>query len=244
MRRFGLIGNPLTHSFSKQYFTEKFAKENIPGCQYELYPLDRIEQLPELLQAQPDLKGLNVTIPYKEQVIVYLQEQSPAVQQIKACNCIHIIDGRLTGYNTDVLGFQQSLQQQLQPHHTHALILGTGGAAKAVAFALEQLSLSYRFVSRKTGVHTIGYPDLSPIVMQQYTLIINTTPLGTYPNVEEAPPVPYQFLTPRHHLYDLVYNPAETLFLHHGKTYGAQVQNGADMLVIQAEESWKIWNSL
>ncbi len=244
MRTFGLIGNPLTHSFSKKYFTEKFEKENISGCRYELYPLKHIEQLPALLQQVPDLVGLNVTIPYKEQVIAYLDKQSPAVQQIKACNCIHIVDGRLIGFNTDVLGFQQSLQQQLQPHHTHALILGTGGAAKAVAFALQQLQLSYRFVSRKTSDHTIGYNDLSALVMQQHTLIINTTPLGTYPNIQEAPAIPYQLLTSQHHLYDLVYNPSETLFLQQGKHYGAQIQNGADMLVIQAEESWKIWNSL
>ncbi len=243
MRTFGLIGNPLTHSFSKKYFTDKFDKENISGCRYELYPLNTIEQLTELLQQQPDLAGLNVTIPYKEQVIAYLHEQSPAVQQIKACNCIHIVDGKLIGYNTDVLGFQQSLQQQLQPHHTHALILGTGGAAKAVAFALQQLQLSYRFVSRKTTANAISYDDLLEEVVAQHTLIINTTPLGTYPNIQEAPPIPYQLLTAQHHLYDLVYNPSETLFLQKGKLSGAQIQNGADMLVIQAEESWKIWNN-
>jgi shikimate dehydrogenase len=176
-------------------------------------------------------------------VLAYLHEQSPAVQQIKACNCIRIADGKLIGYNTDVLGFQRSLEQQLQPHHTHALILGTGGAAKAVAFALEQLQLSYQFVSRKPGHNTIGYQDLLPGVMASHTLIINTTPLGTYPNITEAPPIPYDLLTSRHHLYDLVYNPEETLFLQKGKQQGAQIQNGADMLVIQAEESWKIWNS-
>ncbi len=243
MRVFGLIGNPLTHSFSKQYFTQKFETENIPGCRYELYPLATIEELPALLQQQPALEGINVTIPYKEQVLAYLDEQSPAVQQIKACNCIHIVDGKLVGHNTDVLGFQQSLQQQLQPYHTQALILGTGGAAKAVAFALEQLQLAYQYVSRRPGNNTIGYENLSPELIQSHTLIINTTPLGTYPNTEDAPPIPYALLTEKHHLYDLVYNPAETLFLRKGKEQGAQVQNGADMLVIQAEESWKIWNS-
>lgn len=243
MRTFGLIGNPLTHSFSKKYFTQKFEAENISGCRYELYPLDNIEKLPALLQQVPDLVGLNVTIPYKEQVIAYLHEQSPAVQQIKACNCIHIVDGKLIGFNTDVLGFQQSLLKQLQPQHTHALILGTGGAAKAVAFALQQLQLSYQVVSRKSGPNAISYDDLLEEVVAQHTLIINTTPLGTYPNVNEAPPIPYQFLTAQHHLYDLVYNPAETLFLQKGKEQGALTQNGADMLVIQAEESWKIWNN-
>lgn len=243
MRVFGLIGNPLTHSFSKKYFTQKFEAENIAGCRYELYPLDNIDQLPGLLQQEPALEGINITIPYKEQVLAYLDEQSPAVQQIKACNCIHIVDGKLVGHNTDVLGFQQSLQQQLQPHHTKALILGTGGAAKAVAFALEQLQLTYQYVSRRPGDNTIGYEDLAPELMQSHTLIINTTPLGTYPDTEKAPPIPYTLLTDRHHLYDLVYNPAATLFLRKGKEQGAQVQNGADMLVIQAEESWKIWNS-
>lgn len=243
MRVFGLIGNPLTHSFSKKYFTQKFEQENIAGCRYELYPLENIDQLPALLQQEPALEGINVTIPYKEQVLAYLDEQSPAVQQIKACNCIHIADGKLVGHNTDVLGFQRSLQQQLQPHHTQALILGTGGAAKAVAFALQQLQLSYQYVSRRPGDNTVVYEDLSPAFMQSHTLIINTTPLGTYPDTEQAPPIPYSLLTARHHLYDLVYNPAETLFLRKGKEQGAQVQNGADMLVIQAEESWKIWNS-
>lgn len=242
MRVFGLIGNPLTHSFSGKYFAQKFEKENIPDCRYELYPLDNITALPGLLQREPALEGINVTIPYKEQVLAYLDEQSAAVQQIKACNCIHIVNGRLIGHNTDVLGFQRSLQQQLQPHHTHALVLGTGGAAKAVAFALQELSLSWLFVSRKPGSHTIGYQELTPELMQQHTLIINTTPLGTYPDIESAPPIPYHLLSSRHHLYDLVYNPAETLFLQKGKGQGAQVQNGADMLVIQAEESWKIWN--
>lgn len=243
MRVFGLIGNPLTHSFSKKYFTQKFETENITGCRYELYPLDNIDQLPGLLQQEPALEGINITIPYKEQVLAYLDEQSPAVQQIKACNCIRIVDGKMVGHNTDVLGFQQSLQHQLKPHHTKALILGTGGAAKAVAFALEQLQLAYQYVSRRPGDNTIGYGDLTPELMQSHTLIINTTPLGTYPDTEKAPPIPYTLLTDRHHLYDLVYNPAATLFLRKGKELGAQVQNGADMLVIQAEESWKIWNS-
>lgn len=242
MRVFGLIGNPLTHSFSKKYFTQKFEQENITDCRYELYPLATIEELPALLQQEPALEGINVTIPYKEQVLAYLDEQSPAVQQIKACNCIHITDGKLVGHNTDVLGFQRSLQQQLQSHHTKALILGTGGAAKAVAFALEQLQLVYQYVSRRPGDNTIVYEGLSPELMQSHTLIINTTPLGTYPDTEESPPIPYTLLTERHHLYDLVYNPAVTLFLRKGKEQGAQVQNGADMLVIQAEESWKIWN--
>jgi shikimate dehydrogenase len=244
MRLFALIGNPLTHSFSKKYFTEKFERESLMDCRYELFPISSIEALPELLRANPDLCGLNVTIPYKEQVLSYLKEENELVRAIRACNCIDLQNGRIKGYNTDVLGFEQSLAQLWQPHHKKALILGTGGVSKAVQYILQKLGLSFRYVSRKPGVHNFSYEQLTPQVMQEYTLIVNTTPLGTYPNVTEAPQIPYEFLTPGHYLFDMVYNPERTLFLQKGEERGAVVKNGYDMLKIQADESWKIWNGL
>lgn len=243
MRLFGLIGNPLTHSFSKKYFTAKFEREGLTNCRYELFPISSIEELPKLLQENPDLCGLNVTIPYKEQVLSYLDEENELVQAIRACNCIDLQGGRLKGYNTDVLGFEQSLAQLWRPHHKKALILGTGGVSKAVRYILQKLGLSYRYVSRKPGVHSFSYEQLTPQVMEEYTLIVNTTPLGTYPNVTEAPQIPYEALTSNHYLFDMVYNPEKTLFLRKGEESGAVIKNGYDMLEIQADESWKIWNS-
>ncbi|MET0466881.1 MAG: shikimate dehydrogenase [Chitinophagaceae bacterium] len=242
MRLFGLIGNPLTHSFSKKYFTEKFEREGLMDCRYELFPIASIEELPKLLRDHPELCGLNVTIPYKEQVLSYLKEENELVQSIRACNCIDLRNGRLKGYNTDVLGFEQSLKQLFQPHHKKALILGTGGVSKAVRFILQKMGLSYRYVSRKPGVHSFSYEQLTADVMRQYTLIINTTPLGTYPNITEAPQIPYEALTTDHYLFDMVYNPTQTLFLKMGADRGAVVKNGYDMLEIQADESWKIWS--
>ncbi len=242
-RSFGLIGYPLTHSFSKQYFTDKFEKESIPDHVYELFPIESIDMLPSVLKASPTLAGLNVTIPYKEQVLPYLDLSSPAVQEIGACNCIKIVEGRLEGYNTDVTGFAKSLEPKLQPHHTKALVLGTGGAAKAVYQALKDKGIEFLKVSRQASSDTLCYADMDAVLLKEYTLIINTTPLGMYPDIEFAPAIPYQHLTPAHYLFDLVYNPAETLFLRRGQEHGAVTENGADMLCIQAEESWKIWNS-
>ncbi|PZR28215.1 MAG: shikimate dehydrogenase [Citrobacter freundii] len=241
MRVYGLIGYPLSHSFSKKYFTEKFEREGLNDCRYELFPLSSIEELPQLLRDNPELCGLNVTIPYKEQVLSYLQEENELVKAIRACNCIDIRGGRLKGYNTDVLGFERSLKQLMQPHHKKALILGTGGVSKAVQFILEKMGLAYRYVSRKPGVHSFSYEQLTRQVMEEYTLIVNTTPLGTYPNVTEAPQIPYEALTPKHYLFDMVYNPERTLFLKKGEERGAIIKNGYDMLEIQADESWKIW---
>lgn len=242
MRVYGLIGYPLSHSFSKKYFTAKFEREGLNDCRYELYPLSSIEELPALLKDNPELCGLNVTIPYKEQVLSYLQEENELVKAIRACNCIAIRDGRLKGYNTDVLGFERSLLQMWQPHHKKALILGTGGVSKAVQFVLQKLGLSFRYVSRKPGVHNFSYEQLTPPVLKEYTLIVNTTPLGMYPNITEAPPIPYEGLTPEHYLFDMVYNPEKTLFMKMGEERGAVIKNGYDMLEIQADESWKIWN--
>lgn len=243
MRKFGLIGYPLSHSFSKKYFTEKFARENIEDSVYELYPIENIAELPRLI-SEHDLSGLNVTIPYKRQVLPYLNDVTKAVLEMEACNCILIRDGRLYGHNTDVTGFERTFAPHLQAHHHKALILGTGGAASAVEFILKKLNINYQLVSRnKSSSHnSITYGDLNEQLLKEHTVIINTTPLGTSPDVNSCPDIPYEFITPQHYLYDLVYNPAKTLFLQKGEEKGATIQNGAQMLVIQAEESWKIWN--
>jgi shikimate dehydrogenase len=240
MRRFGLIGFPLTHSFSKKYFTEKFQKEGIQDCVYQLFEGMSPDLLGSFLAANPDIEGLNVTIPYKETVLSILHNRREL--SIPACNCIRIRNGKLEGYNTDVAGFEQSLKPLLRPHHTHALVLGTGGAAKAVTWVLQKNNIAYRYVSRqKEG--SLRYAELDESLMQEFTILINTTPLGTFPEVEAAPPVPFHLLNSRHLLYDLVYNPEKTRFLQEGEKRGAMIKNGYEMLVIQAEESWKIWNA-
>lgn len=243
MRRFGLIGYPLSHSFSQHFFTEKFRSEQIAGCVYENFPLEKIEHVTDVLDRHPDLQGLNVTIPYKELVLPFLHQQSEVVQTIGACNCIRIEGGMLTGFNTDVIGFEQSLRQFLQPSHKKALVLGTGGAAKAIHFVLNKLGIEFLEVSRTGDTdRKIRYEQLTGSLVAEHTLLINTTPLGMYPNVEAFPPLPYAGITPHHYLFDLVYNPAQTRFLQLGAERGATIKNGIDMLVIQAEESWKIWN--
>ncbi|ATL49808.1 shikimate dehydrogenase [Chitinophaga caeni] len=244
MNIYGLIGYPLSHSFSKGFFTEKFSREHIQDCIYENYAIPSIEDFPALLEAHPGIKGLNVTIPYKEQVIRYLKSLSPAAQRIGAVNCIKVLPGGvLEGYNTDVIGFGNSLLPLLKPHHKKALIFGTGGAAKAVQYVLEQQDIPYKSVSRKAAGEHITYADISPSLLATHTLLINTTPLGMYPNLDAAPEIPYQYLDSNHLLYDLVYNPAETKFLKLGAARGAQIKNGHEMLILQAEASWEIWNS-
>lgn len=243
MKLFGLIGYPLSHSFSKKYFSEKFQEEGITDCSYELFPIESIEELDTLLKKSPDLVGLNVTIPYKEHVITYLDEKSPVVNEIGACNCIRIQDGKLTGHNTDVIGFQKTLESKLKSHHRKALVLGTGGAAKAVHYVLRQKGIQYTEVSRTARGEIISYDLINEEIMATHNLIINTTPLGMYPEVETLPPLPYHLIGPDHYLYDLVYNPNPTLFLQKGIERGADIENGSEMLRIQAEESWKIWNA-
>jgi shikimate dehydrogenase len=242
MTKYGLIGYPLSHSFSKKYFTEKFERESIQDHEYDLFPIDKITQLPLLLQAEIDLKGLNVTIPYKEQVIPFLDELTEVVKEIQACNCIRILNGKLIGYNTDVIGFEKTLERKLSNHHQRALVLGTGGAAKAVHYVLSKKGIEYLEVSRTKVDGSITYQEIGEQVISSHTLIINTTPLGMYPNIEEAPNLPYHLLSDQHYLYDLVYNPTKTKFLLEGESRGAVIENGADMLVIQAEASWDIWN--
>ena len=244
MRKFGLIGFPLGHSFSKGYFTRKFSDMSDVDASYENFPLESIEELQQLLKFQPELRGLNVTIPHKEKVIAYLQHLSPEVKEINACNCIVVKEGQLTGYNTDYIGFKNSLIRKLKPHHTNALILGWGGASKAIAYALRTLDINYLVVSRRSTLPgTISYDQLNAEIINQHQLIINCTPIGMYPKIEEAPSIPYQFITDKHFLFDLIYNPAQTMFLQLGEERGATIENGLDMLALQAEESWRIWNS-
>ncbi len=245
MNLYGLIGYPLGHSFSKQYFTQKFEKEGLEDCFFELYPLEKIEEFPGLLQKQPLLRGVAVTIPYKEAVIPFLHSMSPQAKSIGAVNCIEVLPGGLRGHNTDVVGFERSFVPSLQHHHTRALILGTGGASKAVQYVLQQLGIPFLLVSRKAkGDTIIGYNQVTGSLLKDYTILINCTPVGMAPHENEKPPLPYEELTFVHYLYDLVYKPAETQFMLEGKKKGAVVKNGYDMLLIQADENWKIWNEM
>jgi shikimate dehydrogenase len=243
VRQFGLIGFPLSHSFSKGYFANYFSTENILDAQYENYPIESIDLFFGLWENNPALKGLNVTIPYKKLVIPFLQHSSSVVQSIQACNCIRLHEGALYGYNTDVIGFEQSILPYLHPYHQKALVFGTGGAAAAVEWVLKKLGITYQLVSRTATDGCITYAALTPEIIAAHTLLINTSPVGTFPNVDEAPSLPYEAISSKHHLYDLVYNPAETKFLALGAAHGATTQNGLEMLHLQANASWEIWNS-
>ncbi len=246
MKKFAVIGYPLTHTFSPKFFAEKFLKENITDCVYEAIEIKKIDDLKSIISKTPELIGMNVTIPHKKNVVALLDEMDDVVKKIGSCNCIKLVENKLYGYNTDVNGFEKSLTPQLKNFHTNALILGTGGAASAVAYVLDKLRINYHFVSRekKSIQNVISYKDLTEKIIQKNLLIINTSPLGMFPQVKKMPDIPYQFLTPLHYLFDLIYNPVKTLFLKKGEEKGAAIKNGWDMLVIQAEESWKIWNDL
>ena len=243
MRRFGLLGYPLSHSFSQQYFTDKFAALGLTDHVYENFSLPSIEDFTHVLKTKTDLCGFNITIPYKKQVLAFLEDATEVVKAIGACNCVQIKNGKRTGYNTDVVGFEQSLLPFLKPQHTGALILGTGGASAAVEYVLQKRGITVQYVSRQAGDGSVAYSDIDAEIITTHHLIINCTPLGMYPKVDECPDIPYELLTPQHHLYDLIYNPAETRFLAKGKERGASIQNGQEMLILQAEESWRIWNS-
>ncbi len=241
---YGLIGYPLLHTFSPRYFGEKFLREGIDAA-YEAFPLKDISAFPALIAGHQELCGLNVTIPYKTSVLPFLDDLDKDAKAIGAVNCIAINKGKLIGYNTDWTGFRDSLQPLLKPQHKRALILGNGGAAKAVAYALRQMGIDYKVVSRgNSSGPFLDYKSITPSLLQDYDFLINTTPLGTAPNEGRAPELPYDVLTTRHLLYDLVYNPAETLFLRLGRKHGAAVKNGLEMLHLQAEASWKIWSAL
>lgn len=245
MTRYGLIGYPLTHSFSQRYFTEKFAREGITDSRYDLFELPDITALPDLFTI-PGLRGLNVTIPHKQAVLPYVNRLDSSAEKIGAVNVIRIeTDGSRTGYNSDYYGFRQSLTEWLTSLNRttaglRALVLGTGGASKAVTVALTDLGIAYNYVSRTKTATMLTYDEL-PNVLADYELIINGSPVGTYPRIDEAPALPYSLLTNRHLLYDLVYNPAETKFMQLGHQYGAATRNGLRMLELQADKAWEIW---
>ena len=246
MNTYGLVGYPLGHSFSRNFFGEKFAKENI-DAEYLNFEIPSIELLPQVLTDHPNLCGFNVTIPYKQQVMAYLNDISQEARAIGAVNVVKVTrkEGRteLKGFNSDVSGFVNSITPLLQPHHKKALILGTGGASKAICFGLkEKLNISPLFVSRTAKDGAITYADIDSSILNEYEVIVNCTPSGMYPHTDECPPLPYHLLTPRHLLYDLVYNPEETLFMKKGAAQGATVKNGLEMLILQAIASWEIWN--
>lgn len=245
---FGLIGYPLSHSFSKGYFAKKFENEGITNCFYEAFPLEKIDMLPQLIAANPNLVGLNVTIPYKEAVIPFLDELDESAAAIGAVNTIKIQDGKLIGFNTDVYGFDQSLRPIIDSKYRSistlkSLVLGTGGAAKAVYHRLQKNGWNPTYVSRKRDENVLTYSDINEEIIEEHQIIINTTPLGMSPNTDTCPAIPYSLLTEKHTLYDLVYNPTKTLFLEKGEEQGATIKNGLEMLHLQAEKAWEVWQS-
>lgn len=242
-KKFGLVGRHISYSFSRGYFTDKFEKLGLYDHSYQNFDLDAIGEFPKIIRETEDLLGLNVTIPYKEEIIPYLDDLDPMAKAIGAVNTIHIKNGRLTGHNTDAHGFMESLGPLLRPHHQKALILGTGGASKAIVYVLGQLGLDYAFVSRNPNKDQLSYGDLNGTTLQTHTVIVNCTPLGTYPNILDSPKLPYDLLNDSHLLYDLIYNPEKTAFLKAGEAQGAAICNGMEMLRLQAEKAWKIWNS-
>lgn len=246
-RSFGLIGFPLGHSFSKDYFKNKFLSEDIDNVDFQNFELDNLKDFYKLIEKNPQLEGLTVTIPYKETILPLMDKVSDEVKEIGAMNVIKINRKNeqfyLLGYNTDIYGFEKSLLQHLQPHHKQALILGTGGSAKAVAFVLQKIGIDFLFVSRDYRYeNALTYRDLTKKSIKQYSLIINATPIGMFPNVDFYPEILYKYLTDKHFLFDLVYNPQQTLFMKKGMEYGAMVCNGYDMLQYQADKAWEIWN--
>lgn len=244
MTKYGIIGFPLTHSFSKQYFNDKIEKAGITDASYENYPLITIEEFPQLLKANAELKGLSVTIPYKETVLQYINNFSKEVAEIGAANCIRIRRNELTAFNTDIVGFEKSFIKQLKPAHKKALVLGTGGASKAVQYVLRKLDIDFLVVSRNKSNqgNFIQYNEITLAIIDEHKIIINCTPLGMSPAEATYPDIPYNLITARHYLYDLVYKPEKTLFLQKGEEQGALTCNGFEMLLIQAEENWRIWN--
>ena len=252
LKTYGIIGYPLSHSFSNKYFTDKFSREAIANVQHKVFPLTTIQDFPSLIESEKELVGLNVTIPYKQTIIPFLDELDTTAKAVGAVNTIKVVHTdnshikKLVGYNTDVFGFANALKPFLENHHQRALILGTGGASKALAYVLKQLGIDFLFVSRNktnnSSEKTIEYSALNEHYLNAFHLIINATPAGMFPAVEQCPLLPYEFITSQHLLFDLIYNPEQTLFLQKGKAQGAATQNGLTMLYLQAEQSWKIWN--
>ncbi|MBR3066140.1 MAG: shikimate dehydrogenase [Prevotella sp.] len=247
MKQYGLLGYPLGHSFSRAFFTDKFQREGI-DAEYLNFELPDISRLPEVLDTHPQLRGLNVTIPHKQAVIPYLDALSDEARAIGAVNTIritHDADGHrlLKGFNSDIIGFTDSIRPLLKPHHTRALVLGTGGASKAICRGLEQLGLEWCYVSRSPREGLLTYSDITPARIADYTVIVNCSPVGMHPHTDESPALPYAALSPRHLLFDLVYNPETTLFMRQGRRFGATVKNGLEMLHLQALASWRFWET-
>ena len=244
MDKYGLIGYPLGHSFSISFHNQRFADEGI-NAKYLNFEISSIDDLPAVLGSNPELKGLNVTIPYKEKVIPFLDYVSPEARAIGAVNVIRVVhEGKkiiLRGYNSDVIGFTQSIEPMLEPYHKKALVLGTGGASKAIAYGLKSLGLEYVFVSRYERPDTIQYNRITPEIVKEYNVIVNCTPMGMFPKTDECPLLPYEAMDERNILYDLIYNPDETLFMRRGAEHGAAVKNGLEMLLLQAFASWDFW---
>ncbi len=241
MDKYGIIGNPLRHSFSKGFFTEKFAKEGI-DAQYLNFQIPEIGKLTDVLKENPELRGINVTLPYKTDVIPFLDELSDEAREIGAVNVVQIRNGHLKGFNSDIIGFTRSIQPLLKPHHKKALILGTGGASRAIRVGLTRLGLEWKYVSRTPREGMITYNDITAETLKEYEAIVNCSPVGMFPKVDECPAIPYEFLTADNLLYDLVYNPEDTLFLKRGREQGARGKNGLEMLHLQAIASWEFWN--
>jgi shikimate dehydrogenase len=243
--KYGLLGKDISYSFSRKYFTEKFERLGLTNLRYQNFDIPEIEEFPFLLYHREDeFRGINVTIPYKQSVMRYLDEIDTDAKEIGAVNTIKITDdNELHGYNTDFYGFKKAIEPLLKSHHNKALILGTGGASKAIAFAFKNLNIEYKFVSRRLSDDVFLYSMLNEQIVKEYTVIINCSPIGTYPNIDESPNIPYEFISDRHLLFDLIYNPSETKFLQLGKKNGAVIKNGLEMLELQAEKSWEIWNS-
>ena len=241
MNKYGIIGNPLGHSFSKGFFTEKFAKEGI-DAQYLNFQIPEIGKLTDVLKENPELRGINVTLPYKTEVIPFLDELSDEAREIGAVNVVQIRNGHLKGFNSDIIGFTRSIQPLLKPHHKKALILGTGGASRAIRVGLTRLGLEWKYVSRTPREGMITYNDITAETLKEYEVIVNCSPVGMFPKVDECPAIPYEFLTADNLLYDLVYNPEDTLFLKRGREQGARGKNGLEMLHLQAIASWEFWN--
>lgn len=239
MRKFALIGFPLSHSFSPSFFKTKFENEGITDCEYNAFPIQHIIEVQKLLDDK--VEGFNVTIPYKQDIIEFLHDMDDCAREIGAVNCVTNINGKLTGYNTDEYGFRMSLLELIGPNFDgKAMVLGTGGAAKAVIYVLKKLEIPHIVVSRKQDY--LNYEHLNTQIVAEHQLIINTTPLGMYPHNDKCPHIPFEGISENHYLYDLIYNPSETQFLQRGLSMGAKIKNGADMLILQAEKSWQIWN--
>lgn len=241
MTKYGIIGYPLGHSFSKGFFTEKFARESI-DAQYLNFEIPDVAMLSDVLRDNPELRGLNVTLPHKQAVIPLLDEMSEEAMEIGAVNVIRVRNGKLKGFNSDIIGFTNSIKPLLQPHHRKALVLGTGGASKAIRVGLNRLGIEWTYVSRSPRDGMVTYEDITAETLQEYTVIVNCSPVGMFPKVDAAPAIPYELLSPQHLLFDCVYNPEETLFMKKGRKQGATVKNGLEMLHLQAIASWNFWN--